>query len=1516
MRAKKRTLAALCVCTWAVTAACTKEMQEPAPVPVAGEEMCFTATRADAAPERKTLVHDGTSVWWSPCDSIKVCWGGFSEGKFVSSDTEASASATFTGVLTAAAGGLENASSGPDFWGIYPYATGSRCDGSSVTLTVPAEQAAVSGSFDPAAFPALARSQNLALAFWNVCGGLLFTVSRDDIRSVTFAGNAGEVIAGTVRVTMDEAGHPQVAEVLDGEDTVCLCAPGEETLLPGTSYYISLLPGALESGCSLTFRTLDAVATYTLSSAVTLRRSVFGVLRDKDANLDFLSPDRGEDLSLSGTANCYIVSAPGSYQFRATVKGHTETPLDGTPASADVLWESFGTDVTPTPGDLLRNVQYAGGYLSFCTPDTMQDGNAVVAVRDAEGTILWSWHLWFCEGFDATATAQSYYNNAGTLMDRNLGATSATPGDVHALGLLYQWGRKDPFLSGAGIASNRTKAASTLTWPEVQPASAGCGTMAYATAHPTTFITCEDNGGDWYDTGTSAPENTRWNAAKGVEDPCPAGWRVPDGGETGVWVAALGGRLEFDDVPWDGVNRGLACGAASVMPLGPAASIWYPATGYLSNADGGLYDAGYGSCYWSCTPSGPYAYYLYFDYWGDFYPVSDYGRARGRAVRCLSEDSPAIVMPAGVELDATELSLTVGQTAALSATVLPAAANVRTVTWSSSDDGVATVSDTGEVTAVAAGTCTITATSCNGITATCAVTVGEAQTPAADRKYLTFTALQNPVQLSLNNVGGNAPVLYYSYDGVQWTLWDYSALTFSPDAPLYLCGMNPDGFSHGSKSFSEFVATSYNSYEVSGDIMSLLDYTIDSQLQISAGCFYAAFYNCAYLQKAPSLPATTLAASCYEKMFFGCVNLTQAPELPATTLAEHCYDMMFRGCTGLIQAPALPATTLAEYCYMQMFYGCTGLTYAPTLPATTLAVYCYSSMFQNCTSLILAPELPATTLTTYCYHSMFSGCTGLTLTPPLTATTLAEGCYWAMFSGCAGLTRTSALPATTLAENCYREMFSSCTRLTQTPELPAMTLEPWCYDCMFSDCTGLIQAPALPATTLATMCYDRMFCGCTGLTQAPALLATTLADCCYYEMFSGCISLTQAPALPATTLTQYCYHGMFKGCTGLIQAPELPVMTLTEGCYRDMFSGCSSLMQAPVLPATHLELNCYKGMFSGCSSLTQAPALPAMTLEKYCYYGMFENCTSLIHAPELPGMTLAWGCYERMFCGCVSLTLAPALPATMLETRCYNEMFKNCINLHTVICYALNSWEIVGNATTMDWLSGVPATGTFVKHPDMDAWPSGASGIPDGWEVVNATSGMENGHEWVDLGLSVKWATCNVGADAPREYGDYFAWGETEPKEYYDWDTYKYCKGSSTTLTRYCDDSNYGYRGFTDNWKRLALDDDAARVNWGGNWRMPTITELDELRNQCTWERSVGGYLIKSKKNAESIFWPYAGSRYQNSLYEAGSVGIYGTSTYYTGHPDYQYYRFIYASSWYTRYYPRGTGVSIRPVMD
>ncbi len=190
----------------------------------------------------------------------------------------------------------------------------------------------------------------------------------------------------------------------------------------------------------------------------------------------------------------------------------------------------------------------------------------------------------------------------------------------------------------------------------------------------------------------------------------------------------------------------------------------------------------------------------------------------------------------------------------------------------------------------------------------------------------------------------------------------------------------------------------------------------------------------------------------------------------------------------------------------------------------------------------------------------------------------------------------------------------------------------------------------------------------------------------------------------------------------------------------------------------------------------------------------------------------------------------------------------------------------------------------------------------------------------VDLGLpsGIKWASCNVGATNPEDFGNYYAWGEVFPKDNYSWSTYKYANGSSSTLTKYCNDASYGDNGFTDNKTTLVPEDDAAHYNWGGNWRMPTDAELTELLNNCTWEwttqNEVNGYKVTSKTNGNSIFLPAAGYRDVASTYLVGLDGYYWSSSLYEFDPNCAWCLGFYSDDWGGGSSGRGFGSSVRPV--
>lgn len=244
--------------------------------------------------------------------------------------------------------------------------------------------------------------------------------------------------------------------------------------------------------------------------------------------------------------------------------------------------------------------------------------------------------------------------------------------------------------------------------------------------------------------------------------------------------------------------------------------------------------------------------------------------------------------------------------------------------------------------------------------------------------------------------------------------------------------------------------------------------------------------------------------------------------------------------------------------------------------------------------------------------------------------------------------------------------------------------------------------------------------------------------------------------------------------------------------------------------------------------------------------------------------------------------------------------------------------NLVVTVSGTDYTKNALPSGDVIKSIVVDL-PTSSSHA--GWSVVDGADSEEpeyepeidyNGHEYVDLGLSVKWATMNVGASKPEDYGDYYAWGETigykDGKTYFDWSTY-------------LDNPSHDARTFTkyalDKQTVLDPDDDVAHVKWGGNWRMPTRAEQDELRKNCTWtwttQDGVKGYVVTGP-NGNSIFLPAAGSRYDSSLSDAGSYGYYWSSSL-SEYGSYDAYDLFISSSDVSRgNIYRYIGKSVRPV--
>lgn len=238
------------------------------------------------------------------------------------------------------------------------------------------------------------------------------------------------------------------------------------------------------------------------------------------------------------------------------------------------------------------------------------------------------------------------------------------------------------------------------------------------------------------------------------------------------------------------------------------------------------------------------------------------------------------------------------------------------------------------------------------------------------------------------------------------------------------------------------------------------------------------------------------------------------------------------------------------------------------------------------------------------------------------------------------------------------------------------------------------------------------------------------------------------------------------------------------------------------------------------------------------------------------------------------------------------------------------------------WIAKSPFRGSFYfnRKAAPVATQTPTKPIQPPQDPTSSTNVDAGGHEYVDLGLpsGTLWATCNIGASKPEDYGDYFAWGETKTKEVYNWDTYKLANGNNNKLIKYCYSSDYGNLGQTDKLNSLLETDDPASA-WGNGWHTPTRDQWDELLENTTntWAtiNSVKGLLFTSKKNRRTLFLPASGFRMHKDISDVDSYGRYWAKSLYTGRPDLAWHLDFYRSHcemiWNG---DRFLGYSVRPV--
>ena len=483
--------------------------------------------------------------------------------------------------------------------------------------------------------------------FYNLTGILSFVVTGD-INSYTLAGNNSEAVAYSdyaSRLYKKTSGSIQEDWVYAGTPITSISG----TITPGAETRVCIPGGVTFSGgFTITFSNGGTpVKTLSTTENVVIPRNsyrpmgnVTGYLKDYVAPTTHVSSidiTGATDLSATASANCYIVDGSDDgnvnkvFKFKA-YKGNSDTNV-GTVSSVEILWETYNNATDVVKNSVIAAVDFdkqaANEYyeIVFKMPATLHAGNAVIAAKNAGGTILWSWHIWVPNGMFTTNT---YGLGEKLMMSRSLGAlidangTASSKPDVTSIGLMYQWGRKDPFMNPASyFTSSGAHGAATYPTDAFSTSTSATATVAYTIEHPTEYIKGADDENTW----CSETPDANWGSSKTIYDPCPAGYRVPKSDEL-----TLLNKGNADIVGWK------ANTSNNWFEVGSPATTQFANAGFIEETGLGKYRTPERLIIWSSTvysdsKRGRCALYNN----GSASSSSKQAQARGGVIRCVVE---------------------------------------------------------------------------------------------------------------------------------------------------------------------------------------------------------------------------------------------------------------------------------------------------------------------------------------------------------------------------------------------------------------------------------------------------------------------------------------------------------------------------------------------------------------------------------------------------------------------------------------------------------------------------------------------------------------------------------------------------------------------------------------------------------------------------------------------------------------------------------------------------------------
>ena len=615
-----------------------------------------------------------------------------------------------------------------------------------------------------------------------------------------------------------------------------------------------------------------------------------------------------------------------------------------------------------------------------------------------------------------------------------------------------------------------------------------------------------------------------------------------------------------------------------------------------------------------------------------------------------------------------------------------------------------------------------------------------------------------------------------------------------------------------------------------------------------------AFYNCSGLT---SIAIPNSVTSIGSGAFFYCSSLTSI-DIP-NSVTEIGMNA-FNSCTGLT------SIVMPEYLTKineGTFSDCTSLT-GIDIPNSVTEIGNFA--FYKCSGLT-SIDIPNSV--TEIGINAFYSCTGLTsIDIPNSVTSIGVSA----FCNCTGLTS-----IVVESGNPKYDSRNNCNAIIETA---SNTLIVGCENTIIPN----------TVTAIGNSAFDN-FSGLTSIDIPNSV--TSIGD----EAFWGCSGLTSITIPNSVT---FIGDGAFHDCTGLT---SVNIHDLDAWCKIDFHNFYSNPLYYAqhlfidgeettdlVIPESVTSIGGYA--FYGCTGLTSVTIPNSVTSVGG---KAFYNCSGLTdvycYIADPLRVSLAGDAFDLYDADASERTLH-VLPGTT-EAYYYNEWYwyfdqviEDLIPEPEPLPGDVNGDREV-NIADVNAVINIILSGNG-NNTAADVNGDGEINIADVNAVIDIILNLvvEEEHEWVDLGLpsGTLWATCNVGASSPEELGSYFAWGETATKDFYDWSTYKWCNNNYMKMTKYCTVSNYGNDGFVDNKTELDLEDDAAYVNWGPSWRIPSYEQFEELCTSCTslWTQHNGvNGLMFTGPNGNNLFLPATGMLWGKGLGGVGADGYYWSRTLY-----------------------------------